>query len=517
MELELSWKYKPQWNLGKNVLNYIIIIKNNTLNKIIKEITLKTTNNNVMHVEYPVLYIENLLTLNTILNPDETYTFSCVINGMAAFEINEYDFETLFCYELPDIEPEVPPEVPPVVPEVPPVVPEVPPVVPEVPTVPPVVPEVPPVVPEVPPVVSEVTPVVPEVPPVVPEVPPVVPEVPPVVPEVPPVVPEVPPVVPEVPPVVPEVPPVVPVLPPEVPPVVPEVPPVVPEVPPEVVPEVAPASPTAVTQILSSAFSPPMPRPEPISKKLIIKIIDEYNSQPQTISFIDYLRQYLQQENLDISGEQTWSADFSESKKWYSGQSIGFLQFRGSGTFETNNNIIKISGYNPLLLIKTPDLLWGNIDITFRIKQDNYSRGILQVVIRSDNYYKQGYIVNIDFSGQVSFIKKCCTGNKTSYPVSIDNVPQDTWVDYKIIAKDFDFNTKIKLELYIYTKTYANSESKWTKLAGFIDHEGLSSNNKPCALSCGDIFKPSHNILLNFTEFHHSNIFLEKLTINSVS
>ena len=462
LELELSWKYKPQWNLGKNVLNYIIIIRNNTADKIIKDITLKTTNNNVMHVEYPVLYIEDLLTLNTILNPDETYTFSCVINGIASFEINKYDWENfplLTCelnfynYNNPEGEP-----IEPI-----PYSADTPLVAPEVPVVAPAVPEVP-----------VVAPVVPEVPVVAPVV-------------------------------------------------VPEVPAAEPAV----------APPAAVTQILSTASLSSIPQvikidaavataEVPISKELIIKIIDEYNSEPQTTPFIDYLRQYMQKEKEDLllletRAEQTWSADFSESKKWYSGQSIGFLQFRGSGTFETNNNIIKISGYNPLLLIKTPDLLWGNVDITFRIKQDNYSRGILQVVIRSDDYYKQGYIVNIDFSGQVSFIKKCCTGNKSSYPVSIDNAPRDEWVDYKIIAKDYDLSKKIKLELYIYKKTYTDPEAKWVKLAGFIDHEGLSSNNKPCALSCGNIFKPSHNILMNFTEFHHSNIFLEKITVNSVS
>jgi len=287
----------------------------------------------------------------------------------------------------------------------------------------------------------------------------------------------------------------------------------------QIVPE-TPTSTPVQTIMISSASPAKAVKTPPISKELINKIIDEYNSEPQTTPFIDYLKQYMQKDDLlklENLGEQHWTSDFSENKKWYSGQSIGALQFRGSGTFETNNNILKITGYNPLLLIKTPDILWGNADITFRIKQDNYSRGILQVVIRSDNYYKQGYIVNIDFSGQVSFIKKCCTGNKSSYPVLIDNIPRNEWIDYKIIAKDYDLTKKIKLELYIYKKTYDNPEAKWIKLAGFIDHEGLSSNNKPCPLNCGNIFKPSHNILMNFTEFHHSNIFMEKITLNSVS
>ena len=51
MEVQILWKCKQQWKIGKNIFEYSSIVTNMTTDKIIKDITIKTTNANIISAD----------------------------------------------------------------------------------------------------------------------------------------------------------------------------------------------------------------------------------------------------------------------------------------------------------------------------------------------------------------------------------------------------------------------------------------------------------------------------------
>ena len=86
------------------------------------------------------------------------------------------------------------------------------------------------------------------------------------------------------------------------------------------------------------------------------------------------------------------------------------------------------------------------------------------------------------------------------------------WIGYKVIARDFDNSTKIKIELY------TENTGKWIKIAGFIDNIGLSTNNSYCCdLHCGNVLPHNNSIFLNLYNFGINKLILKNLSIREIN
>ena len=173
----------------------------------------------------------------------------------------------------------------------------------------------------------------------------------------------------------------------------------------------------------------------------------------------------------------------------------------GEGTYHIDGEgSISVSGPYPRMYVVDPAEIkkWQNVEITFYGKRvaetEPVSWAGLQAYARTahldsdDRCTYRGYGGQMLYDGKIRFEKEInhhidhgYSDKATVTPWSDKGpMPKNVWIGYKLVVKNINDDTAVKLELYR-DMTDGENGGRWMKMTEHIDAGGWGEDSPPCA------------------------------------